>query len=552
MAPAHSFLSPRPLLLLFTLLLAQVPLVMSAGIQLWDASPRAAFVSLVSESQLDQMVASVAQLERRFNAKYRYDWVFFSYEELSEEFKDSTSNATAGTVTYNLIPDKHWSPLDSGRPEAMDTNQANSWAAHHKRRWSAGLFAREKRLDAYDWFWMVEPGTQFMCDIDVDVFRLMRDRDIVYGVNQALFQDVSDAKSLWKSAKTFMDEHPDLLQPKADISWILGNDGSLGTPTISAGHQTNVSDGFSSNDQALKANEEAGLQPGVPQEADPQQCEPNTVPDAYTSRLAASYSDCKVDAPIEIGNLRYFRGPEHKSYFEHLDRAGDFHHDTFRNVPIHSLSASMFLPRDRFWLLNDMFYEMHGLRSCPPMPTQTADVDNLDEQSILADLINSALIASQEDMSGLKSLHGVWDIFVVDLERQDKIPAPFLGHTTIDDRNFKTEKWFIELWVKLPTDDNFCPAFQLIFGEDSCSTVPAGHDLSRAIKILERLGLEWLELALEELRAWMESERQKLEWVDDLLDEWLKVVKLRLDWLKAKIAGLKVKLLKRNRQQPEA
>ncbi|KAJ0365551.1 hypothetical protein COL154_004408 [Colletotrichum chrysophilum] len=91
------------------------------GLQLWDASPRAAFVALVSENQLEQMVASVGQLEHRFNSKYRYDWVFFSHEELSEKFKEATSNATGGTVTYNVIPKQHWSIpawVDSGRFEA--------------------------------------------------------------------------------------------------------------------------------------------------------------------------------------------------------------------------------------------------------------------------------------------------------------------------------------------------------------------------------------------------------------------------------------------------
>lgn len=103
------------------MILLQIPSVLSGAIHLKELSPRAAFVSLVAEQQLEQMVASIAQLEQRFNDKYHYDWVFFSHEELSEEFKEVTSNATAATVTYNLIPQQHWSipsSVDPGRFEA--------------------------------------------------------------------------------------------------------------------------------------------------------------------------------------------------------------------------------------------------------------------------------------------------------------------------------------------------------------------------------------------------------------------------------------------------
>lgn len=117
-----SFVSlPTSFLLLAAITLFNLPFALSVGLQLWDASPRAAFVALVSENQLEQMVASVGQLEHRFNGKYRYDWVFFSHEELSEKFKEATSNATGGTVTYNVIPKQHWSIpawVDSGRFEA--------------------------------------------------------------------------------------------------------------------------------------------------------------------------------------------------------------------------------------------------------------------------------------------------------------------------------------------------------------------------------------------------------------------------------------------------
>ncbi|OHE98250.1 glycolipid 2-alpha-mannosyltransferase [Colletotrichum orchidophilum] len=418
------------------LALFQLPLALCGPIHIRDDSPRAALVSLVSEQQREQMVASVAQLEQRFNHKYRYDWVFFSHQELSEEFKDATSNATASTVTYNLIPQQHWtipSSVDPGRFEAG------------LRRWSAGLFAREKRLQAYEWFWMIEPGTKFLCDITVDVFRLMRDRGISYGVNEISFEGAADSELLWQSTKSFMDKHPDLVRPTADITWILGDIAKPNKPTRSSDYY--VDDGTdytesvdldlqTGNCRTSGQETEGGMPPGTCLEADPQQCEPNTVADAFTTRLAARYDQCNMDTPIEIGSLNHFRGPEHSSYFDYLDNAGDFYYGNTGNVPVHSLSASMFLPRDKFWLLGDMVCEMHGLHSCPPMPHPTSDLQTGNNPNFFADIIGTSWFGACEDNQVLL-IHRVWEKMASEMARQNGIPAAQLGHTALDERNFK-------------------------------------------------------------------------------------------------------------------
>ncbi|KAG7067068.1 glycolipid 2-alpha-mannosyltransferase [Colletotrichum scovillei] len=455
---AHSQLSLRSCASLFfwtALALVQVPLSLCGPVHIHDASPRAAFVSLVSEQQKEQMVASVAQLEQRFNHKYRYDWVFFSHEELSEEFKDATSNATASTVTYNLIPQQHWtipSSVDPGRFEAglgVHADKALIKTAHHRRRWSAGLFAREKRLQAYEWFWMVEPGTKFLCDITVDVFRLMRDRGIAYGVNEVSFEGAADSELLWKSTKSFMDTHPDMVRPTADITWILGNSAKANKPTRSSDYYVDGVDDMESLDlgledegcRAIGQGTEGDMLPGVFLKADPQQCEPNTVADAFTTRLAASYDQCDMDTPIEIGNLNHFRGPEHSSYFDFLDNAGEFYYGNTSNVPVHSLSASMFLPRDKFWLLGDMVCEMHGLHSCPPMPhpTFSSNLQTDNNPNYLADVVEASWFGAYKDNQVLL-IHRVWERMASDIARQRGIPAAQLGHTALDERNFKLYK----------------------------------------------------------------------------------------------------------------
>lgn len=130
--------------------------------------PRAAFVVLAHDSQLDEMVTTMHQLEAKFNRRYHYHWVFFTNMDFSEEFKIITSNATNATCVYEQIPKEHWylpQWINNSQHE-VDLNIMCDAAAGNTRmqsdphiyRWNSGLFAREKRLRNYDWFWKVEPG----------------------------------------------------------------------------------------------------------------------------------------------------------------------------------------------------------------------------------------------------------------------------------------------------------------------------------------------------------------------------------------------------------
>ncbi|KZL84397.1 glycolipid 2-alpha-mannosyltransferase [Colletotrichum incanum] len=441
-------------ILMILLIILHIPSAFSGPLYVRDSSPRAAFVALVAEHQLDQMVNSVAQLEQRFNSKYCYDWVFFSFEELSEDFKDATSNATAGTVTYNLIAQQDWPisrSLDPGRFEAglrVDADVAKIRAAHHKCRWSAGLFAQEKRLQAYDWFWMVEPGAQFMCDINVDVFRIMEAGGIAYGVSEISFQADDNSKLLLQNTKSFMAKHPDLVRTTAGITWILSDGSKLSKPGVSSDYyvydkdEIQIDQDFDLHTRACRVSEpetETGIHLVVSHEANTEQYDPNLVAHAYTTQLEYTYDQCNTGTPIEIGNLNYFRGPHHTSYFKYLENSGDFCYDNTGDVNVHSLSVSMFLPRDKFWLLGDMICEIHEPRSCPPLPLPTSNFDSVGDSTYLADVFGSSWFQPYEG-SHLSIVHRIWANMASGIARQNCFPAAQTGHTALDERNFKIYK----------------------------------------------------------------------------------------------------------------
>ena len=66
-----------------------------AGVSPTGASPRgrenATLVMLASNSEVNNVVRCVYELEDRFNSKYNYPWIFLNNEQFSDEFKSYAS-----------------------------------------------------------------------------------------------------------------------------------------------------------------------------------------------------------------------------------------------------------------------------------------------------------------------------------------------------------------------------------------------------------------------------------------------------------------------------
>lgn len=48
-------------------------------------------------------------------------------------------------------------------------------------RFQSGFFFRHPLLDPYEYYWRVEPSVNYYCDIDYDVFQMMKDNKFKYG-----------------------------------------------------------------------------------------------------------------------------------------------------------------------------------------------------------------------------------------------------------------------------------------------------------------------------------------------------------------------------------
>lgn len=134
----------------------------------------------------------------------------------------------------------------------------------------------------------------------------MSANNLKYGFNMNILDDARSFPSLWSRTRSFINAHPKLIHPAADLTWLL--------------------DPHNSNE----------------------------------------YNNCQFFSNFEIGSLAFFRGKANSAYFHWLDRGGGFYYERFGDAPIHTLSVAMFVPKEEIWFFRDIGYQHDINRHCPP------------------------------------------------------------------------------------------------------------------------------------------------------------------------------------------
>ena len=143
----------------------------------------------------------------------------------------------------------------------------------------------------------------------------MRDNGKKYGFNMNILDDARSFPSLWSRTRSFINAHPALVHPEADLDWLLD------------------------------------------------------------SRNGGDYNNCQFFSNFEIGDLNFFRGNANEKYFNWLDHGGGFFYERFGDAPIHTLSVAMFLPIRDLWYFRDIGYQHDINRVCPPHSSHRCSCD---------------------------------------------------------------------------------------------------------------------------------------------------------------------------------
>ncbi|CCX12897.1 glycolipid 2-alpha-mannosyltransferase-domain-containing protein [Pyronema domesticum] len=299
------------------------------GGKLWGPGERnrtsATLLSLVRNSELDGILQSMKDLEETWNHKFNYPWTFINDVEFTKEFKEKTQAMTKAECFYHTIPASDWDIPSWIDPELMSESadllvengvqyaRMNSY--HQMCRWNSGRFYHHPALQNYRWYWRVEPGVHFFCDIDYDVFRYMEDNDKSYGFVINIYDSPESIETLWPQTLEFLAEHPEYIHPNNAMGWLT--------------------DSKNRPEHNRKAN---------------------------------GYSTCHFWSNFEIADMGFWRGEAYEAYFKHLDRAGGFFYERWGDAPVHSIGLGLFEDKDKIHWFRDIGYQHIPYFNCPSSP----------------------------------------------------------------------------------------------------------------------------------------------------------------------------------------
>ncbi|KAI9828851.1 MAG: hypothetical protein M1826_005955 [Phylliscum demangeonii] len=285
----------------------------------------ATLLSLVRNDELDGMVQSMRDLERTWNSKFNYPWIFFNDEDFTEDFKRRTQAETKAPCRYEKIPAEHWavpSWIDSDLMaesakllREQKVQYAEKVSYHQMCRWNSGYFYKHPALAQTQYYWRVEPNVHFFCDVDYDVFRWMHDHNKTYGFTLNLYDSPQSVASLWPETLKFL-AAPN--QPHRRP------------------HPNN----------ALRWLTDAGVRP-------------------ENHLQANGYSTCHFWSNFEIADMTFWRSQVYQEYFDHLDRAGGFFYERWGDAPVHSVALGLFEDAEKIHWFRDIGYQHIPFFNCP-------------------------------------------------------------------------------------------------------------------------------------------------------------------------------------------
>lgn len=279
---------------------------------------KAGFVVLVRNEELHDMKESMRDVEDRFNRKFGYPWIFLNDKPFTEEFKNGVRSMTRAECRFSLVPEEHWSYpswIDQGKAAdarakmvADDVIYGGSESYRHMCRFQSGFFWRNNATLDLDYYWRVEPGIRLFCDLDYDPFMFMQMNNKAYGFTISLHEYDKTIPTLWKETQEFARKHPEYIAKDNAIHFIADNPNA-----------------------------------GVEQ----------------------PYNMCHFWSNFEIGDMRFWRSPAYRAYFDHLDHAGGFFYERWGDAPVHSIAASLFLNRSQIHHFDDIGYYHVPFTHCP-------------------------------------------------------------------------------------------------------------------------------------------------------------------------------------------
>lgn len=198
----------------------------------------ATFIVLCREGDIQQVLESIQLLENTFNDRphHRYPYVFLNDKPFSENFKLRITRAISSNVEFGQVPPEHWDvPASIDMVKAQKTwdrakkggiPYGGSQSYRQMCRFQSGFFFRHPLVLKYKYYWRVEPGVKFFCDLtDFDPFRFMEQNKKKYGFVLALHDIPNTVRTLWIYVRQWYEKNAELLAPNNMFNFVTSNGG---------------------------------------------------------------------------------------------------------------------------------------------------------------------------------------------------------------------------------------------------------------------------------------------------------------------------------------
>lgn len=262
------------------------------------------------------MVKTLINFEDRFNLQFKYPYVFLNDKPFEHRFESTIRRVveenSKAEVSFGIVPIEHWSypayinktNAAQARIDMAEEMYGSSESYRFMCRYYSGFFYDHPLVQQYKYYWRIEPGVRYMCNIPYDPFALLEREKKKYGFVLSFPELPGTVATLMNTTLAFQRDHPELINRKRN--WFKN---------------------FLNDDN--------------------------------------TFNMCHFWSNFEIASFEFLRSKPYRAYFDYLDRAGGFFYERWGDAPVHSLAAGMFLRHDEIMYFKDMGYKHPPFKHCP-------------------------------------------------------------------------------------------------------------------------------------------------------------------------------------------
>jgi len=283
-------------------------------ISLIFAKQNSVIMILCRNSDMEDIKKSLDQFERRFNSKFNYPYVFLNDSPWTEEFKRELNVVTRNNATYGQVESKDWSmPKDIVKEDIMRSwnlmkekrvPYADSESYHNMCRFFSRTFYKHPLLAQYKYYWRIEPGVSFHCDVENDPFDFMEKEKKVYGFTIMMYEYMESIPTLEKTFNDFLSQNQSLI-PK------------------------------------------------------------NIAPLSFIYNDKRQFNGCHFWSNFEIASFDFFRSSLYNKYVDFLEEKKGFYTERWGDAPVHTFAVVNFLDKKQIHFFNDIGYTHPPMTHCP-------------------------------------------------------------------------------------------------------------------------------------------------------------------------------------------